>query len=86
MLELGRDAWFTSEGGGGVAVIASANDGGRPEDESHGVLARVAMWVTIRRLCQRVTSLDIGHDHYVRWHRREGYVEWFVGDGVGCAK
>jgi hypothetical protein len=41
MLELGQDARFTCEEGK-VAVIASATDGGRPGDESHGVSASVA--------------------------------------------
>jgi hypothetical protein len=41
MLELKHDARFTCEGGD-VAVITSARDGGRPEDKSHGVHAKVA--------------------------------------------
>jgi hypothetical protein len=41
MLELGHDARVTCEEVD-VAIIASANEGGRPEDESHGVPVRMA--------------------------------------------
>jgi hypothetical protein len=54
MLELGNNARFVGEKGN-VAVTSSANDGGRPEDESHGTLPG---WP--RRLCRRVTSVEVG--------------------------
>jgi hypothetical protein len=41
MLELGHDARLKGKEGD-VAFITSANNGGRPEDESHGINARVA--------------------------------------------
>jgi hypothetical protein len=41
MLELGHDARFNGKEGD-VAFITSANNGGRPEDENHGIHAIVA--------------------------------------------